>query len=731
MKKHTVIFFILIIIFLEIVIDPLKANVSKADSIRYEYSGDIKYSGYTERINAIKQNHPNWKFAIMQTGLDWNQVIKEEYSGHFTSPKNLIQGKIKGWICSICGEKTYDTGTWMCASEATIKYYMDPRNWIIDSPYLFQFMQTDYIETADNSIYSALNGTFLYSMENAQIINRVCKEKNANPYFIIARIIQEQGTGGGSTYKMVDSDGSIYYNIFNIGASGNGDEVYINALNKAKQMGWMSIEKCLNGGISFLLSDYIEYKQNTLYLNKFDVETYRGTYVKQYMQNIEAPKTESLSMYNKMKTANLLDSNLTFIIPVYENMPEIASYSPDTLGELFPKNIRVKEGHSGVMIRAGRSTSSSIIGRIDDSNVIVLSTERYEDGWHKIVLINGTVGYVKFNSDYLEEIDDITNCYENKTVNNEETTLRVGPGISQTEITKLSKGQVVTRIDNSGMYNIEGKIWDRIILLDGRQGFVSRGNIQDVNFEETFIVNAEGGLYMRETPTGNVIRVLSNGSLVTRLEIGNELGGYNWDKIVAQDGTIGYVAREFLRDTNGNIPNTGKSEENVENVTEENDITENNVIYNEILNDNDENMINNNINETINSNTINETTNQNEIKDDTTNQEREFLVISPEKMSKDLDGIVTKDGIQKEEAGTGYILTKDGKNITIVKRGDANGDGYVKANDYLIIKDYIMGTGKVKLENEYLQAGDVTNDKAVKANDYLKIKDHIMYGVSV
>jgi len=119
------------------------------------------------------------------------------------------------------------------------------------------------------------------------------------------------------------------------------------------------------------------------------------------------------------------------------------------------------------------------------------------------------------------------------------------------------------------------------------------------------------------------------------------------------------------------------------------------------------------------------------IGDDTNGEERKFLIISPEKMAKDLDGIVTKDGVETEEAGTGYKIIIDETQYTIVKRGDANGDGYVKANDYLIIKDYIIGNKAVVLEDEYLQAADVTNDKAVKANDYLKIKDHIMYGIDI
>lgn len=501
-KKLLIILLTLIISLTSICIVPV--NNAKADSYRYLYTGgNIAYPGYAERINAIRSSHPNWNFVIMETGLDWNDVITAEYSGHFDSPKNLIQGKSGGWICQICGSKVYDTGNWMCASEAAIKYYMDPRNWLVDSPYLFQFLQTDYMETSDNDVYSSLNGTFLYSWENAATINRVCRDKNASPYFIIARLLQEQGNGGGMTYRMRDPEtGIIYYNLFNIGASGNTqEEVYNNAFNKAKQMGWDSVEKCLEGGISFLLSSYIAYKQNTLYLNKFDVETYMGTYVKQYMQNVEAPKSEGLSMYNKMKNANLLDKNLTFIIPAYKNMPSLACSSPDTTGEAFPKNIRVKEGHSGIIVRAGRSTSTSILDRIADSSVIILSVERFSDGWHKIVLENGTVGFVKFNSDYLEEINDITNCYEKMTVANNDIILRAGPGFDHTEITTLERGTAITRIDNSGRYNFEGKIWDRVMLSDGRQGFVTRDSINEIT--QNVPENTSKNETIEENATGN------------------------------------------------------------------------------------------------------------------------------------------------------------------------------------------------------------------------------------
>ena len=771
MKKIISIFLIVILLSAFLIVNILQSSF--AESNRYAYDGSnldtSKYPGFKEKLDTLKANHPNWKFIIMETGLDFEQVIKAQYTGHLGTPKNLIQGKTGEWICSICGDRVYDTGNWKCASEQAIRYYMDTRNWLVDSPYLFQFLATDYLETTDDKVYGSLNGTFLYSRENASIINRVCREKNANPYYIIARLLQEQGNAGGATSKMVDTDGTVYYNLFNIGASGNTQqEVYNNALARAKREGWTSIEKCLSDGITFLFSAYINNKQNSIYLNKFDVESYGGLYIRQYMQNIEAPKSEGTSMYNKMKSAGLLNENLTFIIPVYENMSSLSSSSPDSSIEAYPKNIRVKVGHSNVMIRSGRSTTSTPVGKIADSSVVVLSVERYSDGWHKVVLEDGTNGYVKFNTSYLEEIDDITNCYEEVTVTNSDVILRVGPGYNQLEITHLNKGQVIHRIDNTGRYYIDGKIWDRVILSDSRQGFVARDNIHKIDYNESFYVNAEGGLYLRETPAGNIIRKLENGSIVTRLEAGSKVGNYTWDKVITEDGVIGYVAREYLiKVDGGEVPdetpddsggNEADNEINNEIVDNENNALnneviddENNVLNNEVIDE--DNTLNNEVmNEIENSVIDNEIVGDNIIEDDNETEEPDIgdneqddseddleteriIIVESSATANSLSNATITRGdkvISSEQViATGDIANMGGTKYTIVKKGDSTGDGYVKANDYLIIKDYIMETGTAKLEGAFKMAADVTGDSQVKANDYLKIKDHIMYGVEI
>ena len=663
-------------------------------SNRYTYNGSNldtnAYPGFKERIDALKTSHPNWTFTIMETGLDWNQVITAETAGHWGSPLNLIQGKSGAWLCSTCGDTPYDNGSWKHASEMAIRYYMDPRNWLTDNSNLFQFLQLDYIESSNEQIYNALANTFLHNTDYAAEINGACRDTNVNPYYVVARVIQEQGAGGGSTWRM-ESDGVTYYNLFNIGASGNSStEIWNNALATAKANGWTSISASIKGGIS-TLNNYINAGQNTQYLNKFDVEPYGGTYSRQYMQNIEAPKNEASRMYSCMQEAGLLDQNLNFIIPVFNNMPASVSQSPDGVGEVYPKNIRVKEGHSDVTLRTEPNTSSAPVYIIPDSSVVLLSVERLSNGWHKVVLTDGQWGYVRFDSSYLEEIDDVTNCYEAKSINADSVPMYVGPGTAQTLLTTLSYGQAVTRIDNTGRYTFGGTTWDRIILADGRQGFVERKYLSDQDSSQLFTIRADGGLFLRSSAgTGdeNKIRLLSDGTQVTRTGSYTENGvetmvdGYYWDYVITPDGAKGYVARNYLRDSNGNTPSAYTSKVEVE------------------------------------------------IKD----EEKEILVTP----NADIDDIKheANSELYMERADGSYLenkVSKTGDKVwindvqyTVVKMGDCSGDGMINSADLLKIQKYLLKVTNIESNSAYFSAADTNFDKTINSADLLKTQKYLL-----
>ena len=74
----------------------------------------------------------------------------------------------------------------------------------------------------------------------------------------------------------------------------------------------------------------------------------------------------------------------------------------------------------------------------------------------------------------------------------------------------------------------------------------------------------------------------------------------------------------------------------------------------------------------------------------------------------------------KEAVATGTNVEKDGKEYVAITLGDVNGDGKVKATDYMKIKNYIMGS--ITLSETERLAADVNEDGNIKATDYMKIR---------
>ena len=148
-------------------------------------------------------------------------------------------------------------------------------------------------------------------------------------------------------------------------------------------------------------------------------------------------------------------------------------------------------------------------------------------------------------------------------------------------ITSLSLGQTVTRLDNTGRYTFGGTTWDRIVLADGRQGFVERKYLSDADTSQILTVRADGGLFLRSTPAmdeTNKIRLLSDGTQVTRIGtyivngVETKVDNHYWDYVITADGAKGYVARDYLRDSNGNIPSPYTAKVEVEIRKEEKEI---------------------------------------------------------------------------------------------------------------------------------------------------------------
>ncbi|MBQ1522557.1 MAG: hypothetical protein IIZ74_07330, partial [Erysipelotrichaceae bacterium] len=150
---------------------------------------------------------------------------------------------------------------------------------------------------------------------------------------VLARL--EQGTNGsaatsGASFSYNGRTYSGLYNYFNIGAVSDAENwklglIYanggVNGTETSYNRPWNSPSRAINGGAEWIAEGYISDGQDTMYLMKFNV-TPVGTYSHQYMTNIRGVYIKSESMFFTYYDTGNLTRDLTFSIPVYENMPE-------------------------------------------------------------------------------------------------------------------------------------------------------------------------------------------------------------------------------------------------------------------------------------------------------------------------------------------------------------------------------------------------------------------------
>ena len=157
------------------------------------------YPGYISLLENLSKNNTSWTFKLYETGLEWDAVINSEYQGHGSSPKNLVPSNYsESWICPICGTREYDTsGRWYCASRGAIEHTMDPRNTINDTC-VFQYLQlsNDTNITKEQVATMASKISYLNNQTIIDAIYEVANDPNynINPFYIIGKILQEQGS---------------------------------------------------------------------------------------------------------------------------------------------------------------------------------------------------------------------------------------------------------------------------------------------------------------------------------------------------------------------------------------------------------------------------------------------------------------------------------------------------------------------------------------------------------
>lgn len=297
-------------------------------------------SGYHSKLVELAKAHPNWTFVAHNTGLQWYDVVMAESEGNRSLVYRTV---VDSWKSKDPGDYDVATGqyipksgsNWFRASQTAVSFCLNPLNYL-DEMHVFAFEQLTYNQSVHNrdGVNAVIRNSWMYdrALEDGSggyycdVFMQVGQQTGVSPYHLASRVLQEQGTQGSA--QLISGYGGVY-NYFNVQANGStAEEILANGTAYAQSMGWNTRYLSICGGAERLGSNYITKGQDTLYLQKFDVDSsYYGLYQHQYMQNIQAPTTESVSVYKAYSTAGALDNNFVFKIPVYENMPENGDFT--------------------------------------------------------------------------------------------------------------------------------------------------------------------------------------------------------------------------------------------------------------------------------------------------------------------------------------------------------------------------------------------------------------------
>ena len=448
---------------------------------------------YKPYLLELQKKYPNWKFIALYTDLDWNYVIDNENQ----FGKNLVPKSYSdAWKNTKPGEYNVEVDAgWVDASRKAVEYTMDPRNFL-NQVRVFQFESLSYDESTNNinAIEKILYGTEFYNKivqyydSNGSQITMTSKYSNlilgagrtskVSSYHLASRIKQEVGPFlSHSSISGIVPGFEGLYNFYNIGATSSSEPMGAikNGLQYAKDgkgasqatkdkylIPWNNKQRAITGGGIFIGSSYINLGQDTVYLQKFHVTSNDGSlFWHQYMTNVLAPYSESKLIYNGYVNSDLLKDNLSFIIPIYNNMPEIPVQSPAISDSDFvADNTKVYADVSTTLnVRSGPGTSYESITTVDRNAVMTRIAKGVQKGelWDRVQLENGIIGYV-FQS-YLKEVPEVQIEKINLSASN--TTMKKGDSqklnveiypedAKNHEIEFTSSNTKVLTVDNSG-----------------------------------------------------------------------------------------------------------------------------------------------------------------------------------------------------------------------------------------------------------------------------------------
>ena len=702
---------------------------------------------YQSYLRELAKKHPSWKFTALYTNLDWNYVINEESKfGKNLVPKNYSDS----WKNTTPGQYNVEVDNgWVDSSRRTVEYCMDPRNFLNEVRF-FQFETLSYDANTNNlnSIEKILYGTELYEKKvsyldsNGNIYNinetysdlilRGGQTSGVSPYHLASRIKQEVGPflSHSSISGTVEGYKGLY-NFYNIGATSSAEPMGAikNGLQYAKDgkgasqatkdkylIPWNNKEKAITGGGIFIGSSYINVGQNTIYLQKFDVNDDRnGTlFTHQYMTNVLAPYSESKSIYNGYQKSGILDNQISFIIPVYNNMPTIPVDNPNiNQNDFVSDNTKLYCNGTNVNLRTGPSTSYESITKlnINDKMTRILKGVNSGERWDKVQLENGIIGYIYgtyVTEIPLVQIESIKLSLDNKTLQKGERkkiNVTISPEEAKTHklifnssnpnvatvddegnITAISSGEATITVkaeENSVQSQIEINVYSSVtgISIDQKELYMQVDDTFKINaFIEPYDANNKNIKF--ESSNENIATDDDNGLITAHFEGETTIWAISEEKNNIKKECRVVVVRkmedsEIHFDSSLNVNSLEISGIDYE----ENTVSD---IKSKIKTDLEIEMV---------------------------NDKNEALV--------DTDIVGTGSKIRIKENGN--IL----REYTILLYGDVNGDGKINSVDLLVLQRHILEIER--MEGIYIKAANTRKDgKKPTSVDLLLIQRHIL-----
>ncbi|MBO7425327.1 MAG: DUF4214 domain-containing protein [Clostridiales bacterium] len=313
---------------------------------------------YKASLRELHKKYPKWQFVAETSPKSWNEMLNLESRNGVSLVQNTVDN---AWKSKASGSydpatktfKVIDSPNWVNASRSLVAYYLDPRNSLAEDT-VFQFLDLSYGKSGlpgndDQYVQKVLSGTFMATsvgkyansnLEYSKMFAIAGYNSGINPLFLASKSVQEVGVSGSSS-----SNGSTgFYNFYNIGAYSDatnsayvglkfaqfGNGVANSDFNKKYLIPWDSQGKSIFGGAYWMSDYYVSKGQNTIYYMRFNASpksAYKIGY-HQYMTATQSASSEATRVFKAYDKSGLVNVALTFVIPVYTDMPATACPLP-------------------------------------------------------------------------------------------------------------------------------------------------------------------------------------------------------------------------------------------------------------------------------------------------------------------------------------------------------------------------------------------------------------------